>query len=79
MDRTERFYKIDQLLQERRIVPFSVFAADLGVSRATFKRDLEYMRSRLNAPIEWDRDAGAYRYAVARVEFTRRLGSGSGK
>jgi predicted DNA-binding transcriptional regulator YafY len=62
MDRTERFYKIDQLLHERRIVPFSTFAADLGVSRATFKRDLEYMRSRLNAPIEWDRDAGGYRY-----------------
>jgi predicted DNA-binding transcriptional regulator YafY len=64
MDRTERFYKIDQLLHERRIVPFSTFAADLGISRATFKRDLEYMRSRLNAPIEWDRDAGGYRYAA---------------
>jgi predicted DNA-binding transcriptional regulator YafY len=62
MDRTERFYKIDQLLHERKTVHFATFAAELGVSRATFKRDLEYMRSRLNAPIAWDRDAGGYRY-----------------
>jgi predicted DNA-binding transcriptional regulator YafY len=26
------------------------------------KRDIEYMRDRLNAPIEWDRDSGGYRY-----------------
>ena len=63
MDRTERFYRIDQLLHERRVVTFATFAAELGVSRATFKRDLEYMRSRLNAPIEWDREAAGYRYA----------------
>ena len=54
MDRTERFYKIDQLLNERRIVPIEVFLDALGVSRATFKRDLEYLRDRLNAPIVWD-------------------------
>jgi predicted DNA-binding transcriptional regulator YafY len=64
MDRTERFYKIDQLLSERRIVPFSVFAEKLGVSRATIKRDLEYLRNRLNAPIVWDREKGGYRFAV---------------
>lgn len=63
MDRTERFYKIDQLLSERRVVPFSVLAEKLGVSRATIKRDLEYMRSRLNAPIFWDREAGGYRFS----------------
>lgn len=62
MDRTERFYKIDQLLSERRIVPFAMLADKLGVSRATIKRDLEYLRSRLNAPIVWDRDQGGYRF-----------------
>jgi predicted DNA-binding transcriptional regulator YafY len=62
MDRTERFYKIDQLLHERRIVPYAALAEGLGVSRATIKRDLEYLRNRLNAPIVWDRDAGGYRY-----------------
>ena len=62
MDRTERFYKIDQLLNEKIVVPLEIFLDDLGVSLATFKRDLEYMRERLHAPILWDRDAGGYRY-----------------
>jgi predicted DNA-binding transcriptional regulator YafY len=63
MDRTERFYRIDQLLNERKIVSFSGFMEKLGVSRATIKRDLEYMRNRLNAPIVWDREEGGYRFA----------------
>ena len=62
MDRTERFYKIDQLLNEKIVVSIEAFLDDLGVSLATFKRDLEYMRERLHAPILWDRDAGGYRY-----------------
>jgi predicted DNA-binding transcriptional regulator YafY len=60
MDRTERFYKIDQLLGEHRVVPFALFEEKLGVSRATIKRDLEYMRNRLNAPITWDRERRGY-------------------
>lgn len=44
MERTERFYRIDQLLHERRVVPVEVFLEALGISRATFKRDLEYLR-----------------------------------
>ena len=63
MDRTERFYMIDQLLGERRIVPFTVLRERLGVSRATIKRDLEYLRNRLNAPIVWDREQGGYRFS----------------
>lgn len=47
MDRTERFYKIDQLLKSSRIVPLSVFIAELIVSRSTVKRDIEYLRDRL--------------------------------
>ena len=62
MDRTERFYKIEQLLISRRVVPISDFLDELEVSPATFKRDLEYLRDRMNMPIEWDRDAGGYRY-----------------
>lgn len=62
MDRTERFYKIDQLLNDMTVVPLATFLGDLGVSLATFKRDLEYMRDRLNAPIQWDRENGGYRY-----------------
>lgn len=63
MDRTERFYKIDQILQQRRFAPLSLLMEELGVSRATIKRDLEYLRDRLNAPIAWDREQRGYHYA----------------
>lgn len=66
MDRLERFYKIDRLLAQGRAVSFSQLASSLGVSRATLKRDLEYMRSRFNAPIEYDREANGYRFGRAR-------------
>ena len=33
------------------------------MSPATLKRDLEFLRSRLGAPIEYDRDLNAYRFA----------------
>lgn len=62
MNRTERLYKMEQLLHELRVVPIGRFLAALEVSRATFKRDIEYLRERLNAPIEWDREAGGYRF-----------------
>lgn len=63
LDRTERFYKIDHMLQTRRpVVPVKDFLAELGISLATFKRDLEYMRERLNAPIVWDREQNGYRF-----------------
>ncbi len=65
MDRTERFYRIDQLLNEQGVVTLDTFLAELGVSRATFKRDMEYLRDRLHAPITWDRDAGGYCFASA--------------
>lgn len=65
MDRTERFYKIDALLQANAVVPMERLLRELEVSRATLKRDLEYLRERLNAPIEWDREQRGYRYATA--------------
>jgi predicted DNA-binding transcriptional regulator YafY len=63
MDRTERFYKIDRLLTQHRYVPVARFLRELEVSLATFKRDIEYMRSRLNAPIAWDREHNGYCFA----------------
>ena len=63
MNRLERVYKIHQLLQERKLVTRETFLSELEVSLATFKRDLEHMRDRLNAPVIWDRDAGGYRFA----------------
>ncbi|MCG2583958.1 YafY family protein [Massilia sp. TS11] len=67
MDRTERLKKIERLLRERTVVPLQDFLHELEVSKATFKRDLEYLRDRLNAPIDWDRDAGGYRLGEAGV------------
>jgi predicted DNA-binding transcriptional regulator YafY len=62
MDRTERFHKIDQLLCKRRATSLAVLMEELGMSRATVKRDIEYMRDRLGAPIVWDRSRRGYRY-----------------
>ena len=79
MDRVERLYKIDQLLNERRAVAMNILEEELGISKSTVKRDLEYMRDRLNAPIIWDRvlrgyvfdhsQPGAQRYALPGLWF----------
>src|SRR5258706_13937653 len=61
MDRTERFYKIDHLIRERGIVPVQDFLRELEGPLATFKRDIEHIRSRHYAPITWDREQAGYR------------------
>jgi predicted DNA-binding transcriptional regulator YafY len=66
MDRLERFYKIDQLLKERKVVSFALFKEKLGMSPASVKRDLEYMRERFNAPIEYVRELNGYRFGRPR-------------
>ncbi len=66
MDRTERFYKIERLLRERKVVPRRAFLDALEVSLATFKRDLEYLRERLQVPIEWNAEKGGYEMGPAR-------------
>ena len=62
MDRTERLYEIDRLLKEFKVVPMSRFLEELEVSRSTVKRDFEYLRDRLNAPLVWDHRRRGYRY-----------------
>jgi len=62
MNRTERFYAIEYLLRQQRVVPIAVFLERLGISRSTFTRDIEYLRDRLHAPIVWDREEGGYRF-----------------
>jgi predicted DNA-binding transcriptional regulator YafY len=63
MDRTERFHLIDQMLCNSGSVKRQRFLEILEVSAATFKRDLEYMRDRLGAPIVWDPDLNGYTYS----------------
>ena len=66
MDRLERFYKIDQLLKESNVVSFATFKEKLGMSPASVKRDLAYMRDRFNAPIEYDRERNGYTFGSPR-------------
>jgi len=60
MDRSERFHKIIRLLKDRRVVSRDAFLEALEVSRATFKRDLEYLRDRMGAPIVYEAASGGY-------------------
>ena len=65
MDRTERFHLMDRLLSQQPVVTKRQFLDRLEVSPATFKRDLDYLRDRFGAPIEWDRERGGYCYRPA--------------
>lgn len=64
MNQTERIYRIDRLIQAHKCVPVSRFLEELEVSLATFKRDIEHMRSRLHAPIVWDRENNGYSFTA---------------
>ena len=74
MDRTERFYKIELLLRSRGCVSFDALRGELDVSVATLKRDLQYLRDRMNAPIVYDRADNGYRF-----ESVGAASSGRGK
>ncbi len=65
MGKTERLYQIEMLIRSRGQASFAQLQEVLEVSRATLWRDLEYLRSRLGAPIEYDRFANAYRFGAA--------------
>src|ERR1022692_1502772 len=60
MSQTERVLRIQQMLQVRKIIPRAEFLGELEVSPATFKRDLEFLRSRFQVNIEWNRERGGY-------------------
>jgi len=60
VDRTERFYRIRRRLVEKGALTRREIEEDLEVSHATFKRDLEYLRDRLNVPVIWSRERQAY-------------------
>lgn len=60
MDRTERFYRIQDLLKQNKKLTMKTLQESLGVSRATACRDLDYLRDRLGVPIIWDAKSRAY-------------------
>lgn len=62
MSDMERLHRIKYMIQARKCVPKQAFLDELEISDATFKRDLEYLRSRMNASIIYDRFAGGYKF-----------------
>ncbi|MEK8050846.1 WYL domain-containing protein [Ideonella sp. DXS22W] len=62
MTKTARLYKIERLIRQRGHVSFAQLRDELEISPATLKRDLEYLRDQLGAPIVYDRDLNGYRF-----------------
>ena len=70
MSQFERINKINSVLQNsKNAVEIEKFLSVLEISKATFKRDLAYMRDRLNAPIIWDKDGRGYRYSTGSGKY----------
>ncbi|MEY4747850.1 MAG: hypothetical protein RIQ60_64 [Pseudomonadota bacterium] len=79
MDRTERFYRIELLIRDRGQVSFADLQDELEVSRATLKRDLEYLRNRMDVPIVYDRECNGYRFEAAPAGAGGRAQGGAAK
>ena len=73
MSDMERLHRIKYMIQQRKCVPREDFLSELEISPATFKRDLEYLRSRMQASIVYDRFLGGYKFEnssdVERIEM----------
>lgn len=62
MTKTARVYKIEMLIRNRGHLSFRALLDELEVSPATLKRDLDYLKDRLGAPIVYDRFLNGYRF-----------------
>jgi predicted DNA-binding transcriptional regulator YafY len=51
----ERITKIVRLIRKRQAAPMAFLVDELGVSQASVKRDLDFLRDRLGCPLDWDR------------------------
>ncbi|NTV96765.1 MAG: YafY family transcriptional regulator [Thiobacillus sp.] len=64
MDRMQRIFKLHQILAGRRYpIPRAQLETELECSRATLTRILDEMRTFFDAPIEFDKEAGGYKYS----------------
>ena len=59
----ERILFIDSLIRQENFPSKSVFVKKFEVSAKTIERDLQYMRDRLEAPLEFDRVKRGYYYS----------------
>ncbi len=62
MSQMERIYKLDRLFRRKKPPSRREILDMFEISPAQFKRDLEYMRNRLGAPVTFDMEAGGYKY-----------------
>lgn len=60
VDRTERFYRIQDLLRQRKKLTMRELQDELAVSRSTLCRDIDYLRDRLGVPLMWNPQLRAY-------------------
>ncbi len=65
MSQTERHFKLKHLLDSGRCLTRQFLLAELGVSPATLKRDLAFLRDRMNAPVIFDLVLGGWRLDAA--------------
>src|ERR1039458_9231901 len=63
MSQLERIYKLDRLLRRKSPPTKREILAEFEISPAQFKRDLDFMRERLEATITFDSTTGGYRYS----------------
>lgn len=62
MTKTARVYKIEMLIRNRGHVSFQTLLDELEISPATLKRDLDYLKDQLGAPIVYDRFLNGYKF-----------------
>jgi len=62
MSQFERIAYMDRILRERDSLKSAEAARRFEVTDRQIKRDIEYLRDRLSAPVVYDRRAKAYRY-----------------
>ena len=65
MSQLDRIYQMRKMLVGGRTVSQRQFLAAFEISAATFKRDLQLLRDRTEAPIVWDRRLAGYRLEVS--------------
>lgn len=65
----DRMMQIHAVLQEGKFPNCSTLARHLEVSTKTVQRDLEFMRERLNLPLEFDPSHNGYRYTEGVKSF----------
>lgn len=69
MNRAERIFRIHSLLRSKIPVTVQRLKDETGHSISSIKRDIEYMRDYMKAPIVYDRSANCYGYDPKAPEF----------